>query len=207
MSASGTRRISAAPVNTKRSTAGCRRYGLWNGRQARTGELREKSRRGNGSRLEKPCKTSGSTALHVILPEGQVEAAGQSRAPAARCRARCATRRGTAAAPGRRRRTRRPTRAAAPRPDRLRRSPPNRNRAVSPSETETTGTPGGERPRALVLVLVQPHPAVGVVVVEDAEVGVERHARRRARCRARGAVKLSGSGGTGRLSKSLRVAS
>ena len=100
-----------------------------------------------------------------------------ARAPAAPCRERCATRRDSAGAPGRRTRTRRPTRAGATRPDPAPQAAEQKARGVAERHRHDRQA-GRDRSRALVLVLMQPHPAFGIVVVEDAEVGVERHARR-----------------------------
>ena len=60
-------------------------------------------------------------------------------------------------------------------------SPPNRKRAVSPIDTETTGMPAPIDARSFVLVLMQTHPSVGVVEVKDTEIGFDAHPRREPR--------------------------
>ena len=80
-------------------------------------------------------------AILSVLAKRQVEAPGQCELGRRRVRAESATRRDSAGARVRRRRRRRPTASERVSTGSRRRRPPKRNRAVSPSETDTTGSP------------------------------------------------------------------
>ena len=105
----------------------------------------------------------------VVLAECQAEPAGERGNSGGDVLDLRETHRGNAIVPDCQTRTRRLTRAAAPRPNRGG-ATREQNRAVSPSEIDTTAI-GRNRSTGFVFVLMHPHATAGIVVVENARSG------------------------------------